>query len=93
MPGRPPRRLRANVTAFRVTYHTTGGSFSQVVEAKTAEAAEQAALAALKDELLTFTEDDVRFTLRTAQVAAVSVEEDKAPTIGGERRSAGFIGR
>lgn len=78
--------------SFRVTYYTTGGPFSRVIEAKTAEAAEHAALEVLKEELVTFTENEVRFTLRTAQVAVVSVEEEKAATLGGSR-PLGFLGR
>jgi hypothetical protein len=81
------------VASFRVTYHTTGGPFSRVIDAADAVAAEKAALTDLEDALLTFTEKDTRFTLRTAQVAAVSVEEEKTTAAGGERRSAGFLGR
>jgi hypothetical protein len=78
------------VPSFRVTYHTTGGPFSRTVEAESVEAAEKAALGALEETLIAFAEKDTRFTLKSAEVAAVSVEEERAATSSGERRTAGF---
>ncbi len=80
--------------SFRITYHTTGGPFSRTVEAESAEAAEQSGLAALDTgTTLSFTEKDTRFTLKSAQVAAISVEEEKSKASDGERRLAGFLAR
>jgi hypothetical protein len=80
--------------SFRITYHTTGGPFSRTIEAESAEAAEQSGLSALDGgATLSFTEKDTRFTLKTAQVAAISVQEDKSKAADGERRMAGFLAR
>ncbi len=67
------------MATFRVTYHTTGGPFSQEIDAADAAAAETAALAALKDsDLVRFTVKELNVALRSSQVAAVTVEEVRA---------------
>ncbi|MGC4048007.1 MAG: hypothetical protein QM758_29785 [Armatimonas sp.] len=80
--------------SFRVTYHTTGGPFSRLIEAKDAEAAEKVAKSAIKaGSYVEFTENEIRFSIFPNQIAAISIEEEKAGTVGGERRTVGFAGR
>ena len=78
------------MASFRITYHTTGGSFSRLIESENAETAEKTGLDDIgSGETFSFIEKEIRFVFRCAQVAAVSVQEDKSAA-GGERRSAGF---
>ncbi len=80
--------------SFRVTYHTTGGPFSRTIEAESAEGLLGEQFLALETfPILQFTEKDVIFGIRSAQVAAISVEEEKSKASDGERRLAGFLAR
>jgi hypothetical protein len=82
------------VPSFRVTYHTTGGPFSRTIEADSAEKllAEQYE-AVEKLPTLEFTEKDTVFGLRSAQVAAISVQEEKSKSALGTPRAVGFLAR
>jgi hypothetical protein len=82
------------VPSFRITYHTTGGPFSRIVEAESAEKllGEQY-LALEKLPVIEFTEKDTVFLIRPSQVAAISAQEEKTTASGGERRLAGFLAR
>jgi hypothetical protein len=67
------------MSIFRISYHTTGGSFSRDLEAETIEAAEKAAWEEVvkSDTLLRFTENEVSVSILTHSVVALSIKERK----------------
>jgi hypothetical protein len=78
---------------FRITYHTSGGSFRREFDATTVAEAETLALSSLSEDPIRYEhgKEKLLIVIRPSFVAAISVEPEPQETT--EDRRAGLLGR